>query len=344
MKTNPRRGFTLIELLVVVAIIGILIGLLLPAVQQVRETARKASCLNNVRQLALAVHNYESAFKEFPPSFKIEHGTILPTNNGSWSIHGRLLGYLEQTNAKNLVDLEEPWDEQIDTGVPTTRMTVFICPSEANDRVRRDSNGNEKVFPLNYVFNMGSWLIYDPVTAKQGDGPFYVNSKVTMGRITDGTSHTLCNGEAKMYTSYIRNTRDPGDTPPAGDDLDYFESFSGELKLGPNLNDNTGHTEWCDGRVHHSGFTTVFPPNSKVSYDFNGLTYDIDFNSVQEGKQDDQPTYAAVTLRSYHPQTVNVSMLDGSAVSITSSIDIDVWRALGTVSGGEIYNSEEIFR
>ena len=280
MKTARRNAFTIVELLVVVAVIGILIGLLLPAIQQVRETARKASCLNNIRQLALATHNFESAFKVFPSSFIIEPGTVLATKNGSWSIHGRLMPYIEQTNAENLVDLEQPWDAQIDTGVPTMKIPLFVCPSEANDQVRRDSTGAEFVYPTNYGFNMGSWLIYDPVNEMPGDGPFYVNSQVSMGRITDGTSNTMCAGEVKMFTSLIANTADPGPTPPPFDELDFFESYTGDILLGTNLNDNTGHTEWCDGRVHNSGFTTVYPPNAKVEYEHLGEMYDIDFNSL----------------------------------------------------------------
>jgi prepilin-type processing-associated H-X9-DG protein len=114
-------------------------------------------------------------------------------------------------------------------------------------------------------------------------------------------------------------------------------SYTGEAKLGPNTNDNTGHTEWPDGRVHHSGMTTFFAPNTIVPYEHNGETYDIDFNSLQEGKSATQPTYAAITARSYHPGgMINVVMLDGSVHSISDAIDLVTWRQLGTVRGGEL--------
>lgn len=330
---SRRLAFTLVELLVVIAIVGILIGMLLPAVQSVREAARKTSCLNNMRQLGLAMLNYEAAFERFPSSFEIEPGTVLSGNNGSWSIHGRLLPFLEQTNARKLVDLKLSWDSQINTGVPTLRIPVFICASEVNDMVRVESDGTPKVYPQNYGFNMGTWLVYDPVDGRRGDGPFFVNSKLPIARVADGTSNSLCAAEVKAFTSYIRNTTDPGQQPP--DSPDAFLGFSGQLKLGPATNSNTGHTEWPDGRVHHSGITTTFSPNSFVPFEYDGETYDIDFNSVQEGKRIDQPTYAAVTSRSYHPNSVNVCLLDGSAHSIDDSISPAVWRSLGTINGGE---------
>ena len=340
---RPQRfGFTLVELLVVIAIIGILIGLLLPAVQMVRESARRTSCMNNVRQAVLAIHNYESARRHFPPSFEIEHGSILSGNNGSWSIHGRILPYCEQANAYDLVDLDVAWDAQLATGVPTLRIPMYQCPSEVNDTVRIDtSTGLPKVYPQNYGFNFGSWLVYNPMTAEPGDGAFYVNSKVRFASITDGTSNTLCLAEVKAFTSYIRNTMDPGPTPPT--DPNAFTSFSGQLKLGSGLHRNTGHTEWCDGRVHHSGFTTVFTPNTVVPYEYNGETYDIDFNSVQEGRRDDQATYAAITSRSYHAGgIVTTGFMDGSTTSISERIDLAVWRSLGTVAGGEIVDWSQV--
>lgn len=331
MKNRKLRGVTLIELLVVIAVIGILMAILLPAVQSVREAARRTSCLNNMRQMALATQNYFATFENLPASFKITPGTVLAGNNGSWSIHGRLLPYIEGGNEYDKVNLQIAWDAQLATGVPQTRVALYQCASEANDTVRTNG-GTPYVYPQNYGFNMGSWLIYDPTSAMQPDGPFYVNSKVKA--VPDGFSNTLCAAEVKTFTSYIRNTADPGPVVP--NDPNAFDGMAGQRKLGPNLNDNTGHTEWPDGRVHHSGFTTVFTPNTKVAYNWNGKLYDIDYNSSQEGKSATQPTYAAITARSYHPgNMVNVCFLDGSTKPLRGEIDSLVWRALGTIAGHE---------
>jgi len=337
-----RSALTLVELFVVIAINGTLIAMLLPAVQMVREAARRTSCLNNVRQLVLATHSFESAYGVFPPSFQIERATTLTGNNGSWSIHGRLLPFLEQGNAYDKVDLRIAWDAQLDTGVPTLRVPVFLCPSESHDEVRIDTSTKQpKVYPQNYGFNFGTWLVYDPVNGNRGDGPFYVNSQTSFGQIKDGTSNSICVAEVKAFTSYVRNTTDPGPIVPTSPDA--FLGYSGQLKLGPGLHQNTGHTEWCDGRVHHSGITTVFTPNTVVQYVHDGREYDIDFNSVQEGKKTDQATYAAITSRSYHSGgMVSVGFLDGSTSSISDRIELDVWRAMGTIAGEEVIDWEDI--
>lgn len=326
-----RTGFSLIELLVVIAVLGILVGLLLPAVQQVREAARNTSCQNNIRQIALAAHNFFAGHQKLPPSFRIVPGTVLTGNNGSWSLHGRLLPYIEASSAYEQVDLNVAWDVQVNTGVPTMRIDLYQCPSEINDFVRT-KNGQAFVYPQNYGFNFGTWLVYDPTGRKEPDGPFFVNSRVSA--VPDGFSNTICVAEVKSFTSYIRNTADPGPNPPSSPFA--FNGMAGDQKLGTDINDNTGHTEWPDGRVHHSGMTTAFVPNTRVPYDVGNRQYDIDFNSVQEGRSATQPTYAAVTARSWHAgNKVNVSMLDGSTHSVTGSISISVWRSLGTTDGGE---------
>ncbi len=139
------------------------------------------------------------------------------------------------------------------------------------------------------------------------------------------------------FTPYFRNTPDPSATIPSSPGAVAALAAGASFKLGPDTNQNTGHTEWADGRVHHSGITTVFTPNTVVSYvHTDGHTYDVDYNSRQEGQSLTQPTYAAVTARSYHPGVVNVLLMDGSGRTVGNSIELGVWRALGTRAGGEI--------
>ena len=346
MTTRPRcrpaaRGFTLVELLVVIAIIATLIGLLLPAVQGAREAARRMSCSSNLRQLALATLVYESTTRRLPPSMIHTPGTTFANNNGSWGISGRILPFIEEGTAAVKVDLEEAFDKGSNavSGVPQTRIPVFLCPSEANDRVRI-KNGSPFTYPLNYGFNFGTWFVYDPATGAGGNGVFFPNSHLKAGQVSDGMSKTLCAAEVKAFTPYMRNTSDPGsgfppNNPPADPAAVAGLAGGGQAKLGPDTNSCTGHTEWPDGRVHHTGFTTTFPPNTRVPFASGGQEYDIDYNSMQEGKSATARTFAAITARSYHQGVVNAARMDASVQAVSNDIDLSVWRALSTRTGGE---------
>lgn len=354
--THPSRaGFSLVELLVVVAIIGTLAGLLLPAVQSSREAARRSQCSNNVRQLALAVHNYQSARRAFPPSMVHTPGTIFTSNNGSWSIHGRVLSYLEEEAAAVKVDLETGWDDGFNPvdltknwgTVKDARIGPFFCPSEPNLVFRTKARSGTEVpfvFPHTYGFNFGTWFVYDPANGQGGDGAFHPNSRFAPAAFSDGLSKTLCIAEVKAFTPYVRNTNDPSGSHPAQSPPSDAAAVvalangmsAGDTKLGAALNDNTGHTEWPDGRVHHSGFTTTLAPNTRVPYQSGSATHDFDVNSRQEGTSATAKTFAAITSRSHHRGSVTVAMMDGSTATIADGIAAGVWRALSTRSGGEV--------
>ena len=325
-----RVGFTLIELLVVIAIIAVLIALLLPAVQQAREAARRIQCKNNLKQIGLALHNYLDTYTAFPPSFCFSAA-------GSWSVHGRILPYMEQASAFSKVRLDLDWADPVNqaTGVAQLKVPSYSCPSDPNgDRMHYAGPGEGNIRVLTYGVNFGTWKVYDPVTNSGGDGVFHPNSRTRPGEISDGMTNTLLLAEVKSYQPYFRNTADPGATAP--NSTSFVTGLSGEAKYGPNLDDNAGHTEWCDGPVHQSGFTAVFRPNTRVPYVVGGITYDMDYNSRYEGTSTTQTTYAAITSRSYHTGIVNVALADGSVRSISENIDINIWRALSTLAGNEV--------
>jgi prepilin-type N-terminal cleavage/methylation domain-containing protein len=334
MSYQPRaKAFTLVELLVVIAIIGILVGLLLPAVQAAREAARRMYCQNNFKQVGLALHNYVSTFDRFPPSMIFNRQTVdIPgSENFSWSVHGRILPYLEQGNVYNQVDLSFPWDRQM--AIDRLKLGMYSCPSDPKGSLIRDfGTGRPSLYPNTIGFNCGSWFVWNTRTFQGGDGVFFPNSFIRIGALADGTSNTIIASEVKAWTPYLRNGgAATANLPATAAELVPIANGAPEFR-------DTGHTEWPDGRVHHTGYTATLTPNTAVMVVQSGIAYDVDYNSWSEGRNGNsgQPTYAAITSRSFHTGLVNSLRGDGSVSSINNSIDLQTWRALSTRAGGEV--------
>jgi prepilin-type N-terminal cleavage/methylation domain-containing protein len=341
-------GFTLIELLVVIVVIGLLVALLMPAVQMARESARRTLCKNNLKQIANAVMSYQSATTMFPMSASIPKAGFSSPNK-AWSIHVRLLPFMEQTNLYDVLDLNSDWDTGTNKDVlSNVKIASYICPSdEFGNKTREVNAGGPKLYPTTYGFNQGTWFIYGTNSGKTADGPFIPNSSYMPQHIEDGMSNTILAAEVKSWQAYSRNhgpavTDVPADTATIVTectDSAIEKKWDAVTMVDRTL--STGHTEWVDGRVHSTGFTTVFTPNKLVEYSIVGpnekkLTVKLDYTSWQEGLQDTssgnavKDTFAAVTSRSDHPQMVNIALMDGSARSVSDSIDLRIWRALGT--------------
>ncbi|MFO0925349.1 MAG: DUF1559 domain-containing protein [Pirellulales bacterium] len=332
-----RTAFTLVELLVVIAIIGILVGLLLPAVQMAREAARRMSCSNNLKQIALGMHNYESANRKIPPSACINP---LISSNASWSIHGRLLPYVEQSVLYNQVDLSQNW-----SNFPVLsyfRVPIFVCPSDPKKDIPRDTGATGStsgifLYPTNYAFNLGTYFVYDPVTRTGGDGATHPNCRFGFESFTDGTTNTIWAAEVHAWQAYTRNGGPPTiATPSTPAEVAVIADSGLKDRIFPD-GTGTGRCEWTNGHSHHSGFTTTLTPNTKVAFTYNGVLYNIDYNSRQEGTSTTRASYASLTSRSWHPGMVQVALMDGSVRNVNNSITLSVWRAMGTRAQGESF-------
>jgi prepilin-type N-terminal cleavage/methylation domain-containing protein/prepilin-type processing-associated H-X9-DG protein len=324
---NRRHAFTLIELLVVIAIIAVLVGLLVPAVQKVREAASAVSCKNNLKQLGLALHNYENNLKYFPPPCTLQIG--VPSD--SWSVHALLLPYVEQDNLHNLIDFSSTYETQ--PQVTQTKIELLICPSEINDGLY--SLAPLTYYPANYAVNFGNWFVYDPNTQQIGDGAFGVNWMMRPTNFTDGLSNTLGMAEVKAHQPLLHDGGSPDvpNVPPPSTPaqcLAYGGTFDPEL----------GHTQWVNGMMVQTGMTTTFAPNTKMIYVNGSTALDVDFMSSRLGLSATQLSYGAVNARSYHPGGVNVLFMDGSVHFVTNDVDLATWHALGSRAGGEAVSTD----
>ena len=333
-----RRGFTLIELLVVIAIIGVLIALLLPAVQSARESARRAQCSNNLKQIGIALHSYDGTWNCFPVGFLYPKPNQVPPEipalHYRWSVLAQLTPYLEQTVVFNALNMDwpllaggggaygvGPW-----TFFPanqTCREVVinsFLCPSDGRDRVDPASG------PSNYMFSTGSGG--NGGDATDSDGVFILGRPQSIASITDGSSGTIAGSEQLLGLA-------PGDQAsptPLPSDPRRAIARSASLPLTPEscaaagrgwrLDNGNG---WYDGDYRSTIYNHFLAPNAR-EYDCLGPF--VPHN----------PAWRAA--RSNHPGGVDALFCDGHVQFLKDSTNLPIWRSLATRASGEVISGD----
>jgi prepilin-type N-terminal cleavage/methylation domain-containing protein/prepilin-type processing-associated H-X9-DG protein len=341
MRQRITRGFTLIELLVVIAIISVLIALLLPAVQAAREAARRIQCSNNLKQMGLALHNYESIAGVFPPSNIVQGANNTVTWAGGFSVHARLMPFMEQGVAFNAINFMFNHLGAPNTTVVTMAVSSFTCPSDIYKDQRTQfppfTGINATASVTSYGINAGDWFIWNGFNAPDARNAFLVNKSRRLAEFVDGTSNTLLATDVKVYNPLCGpfSPVPPGMTPttiptPYTDPFTVAPAYASCVP-------GKGHTFWADGNSHETSMTTAWPPNKQISNGIGGNELDYETALIVRGG----PTYAALTARSYHPGGVNALLGDGSVRFVKSTVDGMVWRGLGTVAGAEVLSSDQ---
>ncbi len=296
MSRSSARGFTLIELLVVISIIGMLISLLLPAVQDARKAARRVQCQNNLRQMGIALQNYHGACRSFPSG-------IIRSNRVMWS--GLLLRQMEQWPLYGTLQSGLPWDvdDTANERACGTYLAVYRCPSSTAPRHHEDGQGIAGRVPCSYLACASGRAVTEcsppPVAgAPDSDGLFFVNSDMRIADIRDGTSSTVAVGEAVFAI-------DVGGGPDCRGRMQVVDHWY------------IGTPQGLDNEASEAIGSTAVPINSVFMPDL----------WIEEKE---------LCFSSRHPGGAQMMFADGHASFVSETIDRDTWSALGTRAGGEV--------
>jgi prepilin-type N-terminal cleavage/methylation domain-containing protein/prepilin-type processing-associated H-X9-DG protein len=315
---NRRSGFTLIELLVVIAIIAVLIALLLPAVQSAREAARRIQCVNNLKQIGLALHNYQESRGSLPGADMVWNSAT-PTELSGLS---NILPYLEQSTAFNSINFDFSYQDPTNFTVMMTVVNGFICPSDLPNPI--PSLGAQ----TNYMADMGSGIVWQlnvgiNASLPPPNGVFYGDSATKFANITDGLSNTgffseriLADGNNAIVSPIADVFFSPGFPTTLDDALQ--QCLAVDIYNVANQFPLFMGAPWLNGQ--HI-FLHVSPPDSRSCGFFVALR-------------------ATMPPSSRHPGGVNFLLGDGSVKFIKDSINLQVWRALGTRAGGEVISAD----